>query len=153
MPTMEFRTFIVVIISLFLSNVNAGSDVGMNVIDQCWRLSPDYAANRQRLATCSVGFAGKMTANTGPGVRKYKVTDPSDYPLAPRPGTLRYGATMIPGKVWISFKKDMEINLKRPLMISSLTTVDGRGANVHIANGDGFLLHKVYDTCLILLVA
>ena len=74
---------------------------------------------------------------------KYKVTDDSDHPLEPKPGTLRFGATAIKGKVWITFKKDMRIKLEKPLLISSFTTIDGRGASVHIAGGGCLLLHQV----------
>lgn len=92
---------------------------------------------------CSVGFSGKMTNNVGRGVRHYTVTDPSDDPVNPRPGTLRYGATLIEGKVWIKFQRNMQINLLRPLLISSFTAIDGRGADVHVANGACLVLHEV----------
>ncbi|XXG39468.1 hypothetical protein AAC387_Pa01g0421 [Persea americana] len=115
----------------------------MNVIDRCWRRHPNWARNRPLLAMCSIGFTGKMTNNVGRGVRHYTVTDPSDDPINPRPGTLRYGATLIEGKVWIKFHRSMHINLQKPLLISSFTAIDGRGTNVHIASGACFVLHKV----------
>lgn len=115
----------------------------MNVIDRCWRKLPYIGANRAKLATCSVGFAGKMWRNQGPGLKFYMVTDPGDDPAHPKIGTLRYGATMIPEKVWITFKHDMEIMLKRPLLVSSHTAIDGRGVHVIISHGDGFQIHKV----------
>uniref|UniRef100_M8C0B6 Pectate lyase n=1 Tax=Aegilops tauschii TaxID=37682 RepID=M8C0B6_AEGTA len=68
-----------------------------NVIDRCWRGQSNWANDRQRLPQCSVGFAGNMSYE----VTAYTVTDPSDDPVRPRPGTLRYGATLLPGKVWI----------------------------------------------------
>jgi pectate lyase len=40
----------------------------MNVIDRCRRWNPNWRSNRQQLATCSVGFAGKMTNNIGRGI-------------------------------------------------------------------------------------
>ncbi|WOK94834.1 hypothetical protein Cni_G03539 [Canna indica] len=123
--------------------VNATPRRGMNVIDRCWRRDPRWAANRDRLAMCSVGFAGRMTKNRGRGLRRYVVTDNGDNPGRPRPGTLRYGATMFPGRVWITFSRDMHITLKRPLGVKSFTTIDGRGADVHIAHGAGFLLYQV----------
>ncbi|XP_020263169.1 probable pectate lyase 16 [Asparagus officinalis] len=89
-----------------------------------------------------------MTQNVGPGLRMYKVTDPSDDPVNPRPGTLRYGATTIAGKVWISFEGDVLIKLRRPLLVSSYTAIDGRGANVRIENGDGFLLREVKNVII-----
>lgn len=118
----------------------------MNVIDRCWRRDRNWARNRPRLAMCSVGFSGKMTNNVGRGVRHYTVTDPSDDPVNPRPGTLRYGATLIEGKVWIKFQRNMQINLLRPLLISSFTAIDGRGADVHVANGACLVLHEVRFT-------
>ncbi|XP_050152074.1 probable pectate lyase 4 [Malus sylvestris] len=104
-----------------------------NMIDSCWRWNSNWASNRQELALCSVGFAGKMTNNVGSHVTFYQVTDPSDNALHPNPGTLRYGATMIKGKKWITFQRDMRIKLDKPLLISSFTAIDGRGANIHIA--------------------
>lgn len=114
----------------------------MNVIDKCWRTNPDWRRNRHQLATCTVGFAGKMTNNIGRDVMNYKVTDSSDDPLNPRPGTLRYAMTDIKGKVWITFKRNMNITLAKPLLVSSFTTIDGRGVNVHIQNGGCLLLKK-----------
>ncbi|XP_024174385.2 probable pectate lyase 4 [Rosa chinensis] len=104
----------------------------MNAIDGCWRWNPNWRSNRQQLAMCSVGFAGKMSNNIGKDVINYEVTDPSDNALNPQPGTLRYGATMIKGKKWITFQRDMKIKLEKPLLVSSFTAIDGRGANVHI---------------------
>ncbi|KAJ7953671.1 Pectate lyase [Quillaja saponaria] len=114
----------------------------MNVIDRCWRWNPEWRRNRPQLATCSVGFTGKMTNNIGRDLVHYKVTDPSDNPLDPKPGTLRYGATMIKQKVWITFKKDMKIKLEKPLLISSFTAIDGRGSNVHIAGNACLMIFK-----------
>ncbi|KAL6183955.1 hypothetical protein ACLB2K_045364 [Fragaria x ananassa] len=105
----------------------------MNAIDGCWRWNPNWRSNRQQLAMCSVGFAGKMSNNIGKDVVNYEVTDPSDNALNPQPGTLRYGATMIKDKKWITFQRDMKIKLEKPLLISSFTAIDGRGVNVHIA--------------------
>ncbi|KAL6839163.1 hypothetical protein ACP4OV_031054 [Aristida adscensionis] len=116
---------------------------GMNVIDRCWRGNPNWAADRQRLASCSVGFAGNMRQNRGPGVVPYTVTDAGDDPVSPRPGTLRYGATVLPGKVWITFAGDMTIRLAQPLFVKSFTVIDGRGASVHVAGGAGIALHGV----------
>ncbi|KAI4341556.1 hypothetical protein MLD38_026268 [Melastoma candidum] len=63
----------------------------VNEIDRCWRRMPNWASNRHSLATCSIGFSGKMTNNIGKGMVDYVVTDPSDDPLGPKPGTLRLG--------------------------------------------------------------
>ncbi|XP_024019802.1 probable pectate lyase 9 [Morus notabilis] len=107
--------------------------VKMNAIDQCWRRDLNWMRNRPQLAMCSVGFAGKMSGNAGRGLIHYTVTDPSDNAVNPKPGTLRYGATMIRGKVWITFQRDMRVTLQKTLLISSFTAIDGRGFNVHIA--------------------
>jgi hypothetical protein len=115
----------------------------MNMIDRCWRPNPEWRKHRQQLATCSVGYAGKMTNNIGKGLIHYKVTDPNDDPINPQPGTLRYGASVIQGKVWITFKKDMNIKLMKPLLISSFTTIDGRGFNVHIGDNACLMIFKV----------
>ncbi|KAH7528977.1 hypothetical protein FEM48_Zijuj05G0134700 [Ziziphus jujuba var. spinosa] len=112
-----------------------------NVIDHCWRLNPDWRRNRQQLATCSVGFAGKMTSNMGKGLTYYKVTDPSDNAVDPKPGTLRYGAALIKGKVWITFQRDMNIKLEKPLLISSFTAIDGRGVNASNIIIHGLQIH------------
>jgi pectate lyase len=115
----------------------------MNMIDRCWRPNLEWRKHRQQLATCSVGYAGKMTNNIGKGLTHYKVTNPNDDPINPQPGTLRYGASVIQGKVWITFKKDMNIKLMKPLLISSFTTIDGRGVNVHIADNACLMIFKV----------
>ncbi|KAL9228645.1 hypothetical protein vseg_004200 [Gypsophila vaccaria] len=121
----------------------------LNAIDVCWRRNPKWKAQRQQMARCSIGFAGKMTNNIGKGTTtRYIVTDPSDDPVRPKPGTLRYGVTMIPGRVWITFQKDMNIKLQRTLVIGSFTTLDGRGASVHISNGGCLLLNKVTDVII-----
>uniref|UniRef100_M8B340 Pectate lyase domain-containing protein n=1 Tax=Aegilops tauschii TaxID=37682 RepID=M8B340_AEGTA len=65
-----------------------------NVIDRCWRDQSNWDIDRQRLVVCSVGLARKMQQNRGRGVTAYTVTDPSDDPVRPKPGTLR-------SKVWI----------------------------------------------------
>ncbi|KAM7471019.1 hypothetical protein LguiA_009202 [Lonicera macranthoides] len=104
----------------------------MNAIDNCWRWDPNWRNHRQKLATCSVGYTGKMTNNIGEDMIFYEVTDPSDNAVNPKPGTLRYGVTSIKRKVWITFQRDMRIKLERPLIIGSFTAIDGRGAIVHI---------------------
>ncbi|KAF7024093.1 hypothetical protein CFC21_036500 [Triticum aestivum] len=120
-----------------------------NVIDRCWRGQPNWATDRQRLAMCSVGFAGKMRQNSGHGVTVYTVTDPGDDPVQPKPGTLRYGATVLPGKVWITFRPGtMHIRLAQPLFVKSFTAIDGRGADVHVAGGAGIVLYEVSNVVI-----
>ncbi|EPS60705.1 hypothetical protein M569_14096, partial [Genlisea aurea] len=116
-----------------------------NAVDDCWRRDPVWSRNRQRLAACSVGYAGKMTGNVGPDVVEYAVTNPNDDPLNPRPGTLRYAMTNLRGKVWITFAGDMNIKLVQPLFVRSHSVIDGRGANVHISGGACLALHQVTD--------
>ncbi|XP_003571615.2 pectate lyase 1 [Brachypodium distachyon] len=89
-----------------------------------------------------------MRQNRGPGVAHYTVTDPSDDPVRPKPGTLRYGATVLPGKVWITFSRDMRIKLSQPLFVKSFTAIDGRGADVHVTGGAGIVLYHVSHVIL-----
>ena len=137
-----------VIVMLSISNVSLAKitkiiGLKMNVIDHCWRWNLDWRRNRQQLATCSVGYAGKMTNNIGRGLTQYVVSEPSDNPINPKPGTLRYGTTMIEGKKWITFQRSMRIRLEKPLLISSFTTIDGWGFNVHIAGNACLMIYKV----------
>ncbi|XP_057449442.1 probable pectate lyase 4 [Lotus japonicus] len=137
----------IVIASLFTPNfiyAKQSKIIGlkMNVIDRCWRPNPEWRRQRYQLATCSVGYAGKMTNNIGDDLIHYKVIDPTDDPINPRPGTLRYGASVIQGKVWIKFQRDMKIRLEKPLLISSFTTIDGRGVNVNIADNACLMIYK-----------
>lgn len=119
-----------------------------NVIDKCWRTNRNWWRNRHHLATCSVGFVGKMSNNIGAGVTNYVVTDPGDDALKPKPGTLRYAMTHVKGKVWITFQKDMKILLKKSLLVNSFTAIDGRGADVHISGGGCLVLHKATNVII-----
>ncbi|KAL0797352.1 hypothetical protein Bca101_052526 [Brassica carinata] len=104
-----------------------------NPIDDCWRCDRNWHNNRKRLADCGIGFG--RNAIGGRDGRFYVVTDPSDHDAVnPRPGTLRH-AVIQDRPLWIVFKRDMVIQLKQELIINSFKTIDGRGANVHIANG------------------
>eukprot|EP00253_Pinus_taeda_P000709 PITA_00709 len=104
-----------------------------NPIDDCWRCNPDWQNNRKRLADCAIGFGGNATG--GRNGRIYVVTDSNDYDAVnPRPGTLRH-AVIQTEPLWIIFQRDMVIQLKEELFMNSYKTIDGRGANVHIANG------------------
>ncbi|XP_050234933.2 probable pectate lyase 4 [Mercurialis annua] len=136
------------VIFCFFSTPNLCNAQKMNVIDRCWRENPKWRRTRQQLATCSIGFAGKMINNIGKGVVHYKVTDPSDDPSNPKPGTLRYGTTMIDGKKWITFKRNMQVKLEKPLLISSFTTLDGRGVNAHITGSACLLVYKATDVII-----
>lgn len=139
------------VIVLFIANVafETAAATKLNVMDKCWRPNPHWRRFRQQLARCSAVFAGKMIGNIGRGVTHYKVTDPSDDPLNPKPGTLRFGATLIKGKKWITFKRNMKINLHKPLLISSFTTLDGRGVSVHISGPACLIVYKVYKFLLL----
>ncbi|KAJ6944139.1 hypothetical protein NC652_009535 [Populus alba x Populus x berolinensis] len=104
-----------------------------NPIDDCWRCDPNWHKNRKRLADCGIGFG--RNAIGGRDGRFYVVTDSSDHdPVNPRPGTLRH-AVIQDAPLWIVFKRDMVIQLKQELIMNSFKTIDGRGVNVHIANG------------------
>ncbi|KAG8484356.1 hypothetical protein CXB51_023729 [Gossypium anomalum] len=104
-----------------------------NPIDDCWRCDPNWQKNRKRLADCGIGFG--RNAIGGRDGRFYVVTDPNDDdPVNPKPGTLRH-AVIQDEPLWIVFKRDMVIRLKQELIMNSFKTIDGRGVNVHIANG------------------
>ncbi|KAG9141576.1 hypothetical protein Leryth_022248 [Lithospermum erythrorhizon] len=104
-----------------------------NPIDDCWRCDRNWQRNRKRLADCGIGFG--RNAVGGRDGRYYVVTDPNDDdPVNPRPGTLRH-AVIQDKPLWIVFKRDMVITLKQELIMNSFKTIDGRGTNVHIANG------------------
>ncbi|CAA2968474.1 probable pectate lyase 8 [Olea europaea subsp. europaea] len=104
-----------------------------NPIDDCWRCDPNWLQNRKRLADCGIGFG--RNAIGGRDGEFYLVTDPGDHDAVnPRPGTLRH-AVIQDEPLWIVFKRDMVITLKQELIMNSFKTIDGRGVNVHIANG------------------
>ncbi|GLJ32820.1 hypothetical protein SUGI_0660970 [Cryptomeria japonica] len=103
-----------------------------NPIDDCWRCDPNWERNRKRLADCGVGFG--RNAVGGKNGRFYVVTSSGDDPVNPPPGTLRH-AVIQTEPLWIIFKTSMFIHLKEELIMNSFKTIDGRGANVHIAYG------------------
>lgn len=104
----------------------------MNKMDSCWRSDPSWALNRKALADCAIGFgSGAMGGKNG---AIYVVTDASDDPINPKPGTLRYGAIQTE-PLWIIFERDMEITLENELIVNSYKTIDGRGARIEISNG------------------
>jgi len=84
------------------------------------------------LGDCALGF-GK-NAIGGKNGKIYVVTSPGDDPVNPKPGTLRYGVIQ-EEPLWIIFSRDMVIKLKQELIMNSFKTIDGRGADVHIAGG------------------
>ncbi|KVH96125.1 pectate lyase 4-like [Cynara cardunculus var. scolymus] len=117
-----------------------------NPIDNCWRCKPDWADNRQAMAQCVKGFGTGTTGGAAGEI--YKVTDPSDDDVAnPKEGTLRWGVTR-QRPIWVTFEKDMSITLKHELVITSDTTIDGRGAKVEIANGAGLSLYQVSNVII-----
>ncbi|XP_022138994.1 probable pectate lyase 18 [Momordica charantia] len=115
------------------SKDEAFSCLSGNPIDDCWRCDPNWAANRQRLADCGIGFG--RDAVGGKGGKIYIVSDSSDSdPANPTPGTLRHAVIQFE-PLWIIFSADMTIRLKYELIVNSFKTIDGRGANVHITGG------------------
>ncbi|CAO2823954.1 unnamed protein product [Amaranthus hypochondriacus] len=117
-----------------------------NPIDDCWKCDPNWAANRQHLADCAIGFG--YQAQGGKGGPIYVVTDSSDpNPHRPKPGTLR-DALAQPGPVWIIFANDMLIKLNSPLMVSSYKTIDGRGAHVEITGGGCISIEHVTNVII-----
>ncbi|BAT74568.1 hypothetical protein LR48_Vigan01g102300 [Vigna angularis] len=134
-------------------NGDGGPCMATNPIDRCWRCDPNWANNRQKLADCVQGF-GRNTVG-GKGGPIYVVTDPSDDNMVDlKPGTLRHAVTRN-GPLWIIFERNMIINLKQELIMTSNKTIDGRGVDVYISNGAGItiqfiknvIIHgiKVYD--------
>ncbi|OMO79210.1 Pectate lyase/Amb allergen [Corchorus capsularis] len=124
----------------------SGPCLATNPIDRCWRCKPDWAKNRKKLANCALGF-GHQTQGGKRG-RFYIVTDNSDNDmLNPKPGTLRH-AVIQKEPLWIVFAHDMHIKLNQELLITSKKTIDGRGANVHIAYGAGITIQFVEDVIL-----
>ncbi|XP_072971008.1 probable pectate lyase 5 [Typha angustifolia] len=125
-----------VVRSINASRRRLGSSVSCrtgNPIDDCWRCDPNWEKNRQRLADCSIGFGRNAIGGRDGDI--YVVTDSGDDdPINPKPGTLRY-AVIRDEPLWITFGHDMTIKLKEELIMNSYKTLDGRGANVHIAGG------------------
>ncbi|KAK2992503.1 hypothetical protein RJ640_005650 [Escallonia rubra] len=112
----------------------------MNVVDSCWRSNPKWSSNRQALADCAIGFGSSTIGGKYGAI--YVVTDPSDDPVNPTPGTLRYGAIQTK-PLWIIFDRDMVIKLKNELLVTSYKTLDGRGAKVEITDGPCITLEGV----------
>jgi hypothetical protein len=118
--------------SNYTRRVLAGCGTG-NPIDDCWRCDPNWESNRQSLADCAIGFG--QNAIGGRNGEIYVVTDESDDAVTkPKYGTLRWGVIQTQ-PLWIIFARDMMITLKEELIMNSFKTLDGRGANVHIAGG------------------
>ncbi|GMN52878.1 hypothetical protein TIFTF001_022022 [Ficus carica] len=117
-----------------------------NPIDDCWHCDPNWAANRQRLADCGIGFG--RDALGGKGGQIYVVTDSSDNdPARPVPGTLRH-AVIQTEPLWIIFSADTTIKLKHELIVNSFKTIDGRGANVHIVGNGCITLQYVSNVII-----
>ena len=117
-----------------------------NPIDRCWRCRPDWASNRKRLADCPLGFGHRTTG--GQRGRIYVVTNNTDCDImSPRPGTLRH-AVIQTKPLWIIFAHSMNIKLTQELMVTSDKTIDGRGADVHIAHGAGITIQFVKNVII-----
>ncbi|CAI0386726.1 unnamed protein product [Linum tenue] len=125
---------------------NRGKCLATNPIDRCWRCDPNWANNRQKLADCVQGFGYRTRGGKGGPI--YVVTDASDNDLVnPKPGTLRH-AVIQKGPLWIIFARSMIIKLNQELMVSCDKTIDGRGANVHVAFGAGITLQYVNNVII-----
>ncbi|KAL9659533.1 hypothetical protein QQ045_024340 [Rhodiola kirilowii] len=117
-----------------------------NPIDDCWRCDPRWQFHRKRLANCAIGFG--RNAIGGRDGKYYVVSDENDDdPVNPRPGTLRH-AVIQDRPLWIVFKRDMVIKLKQELIMNSFKTIDGRGANVHIAGGGCITIQYVSNVII-----
>ncbi|KAH9768583.1 putative pectate lyase 19 [Citrus sinensis] len=129
-----------------LLNAESGQCEATNPIDKCWRCKENWAEDRQALAGCALGFGSKATG--GKGGKIYEVTDSSDNNMEnPKAGTLRH-AVIQKEPLWIIFAKDMNIKLQQELVVQGNKTIDGRGANVHIANGAGIRLQFVQNVII-----
>lgn len=117
-----------------------------NPIDDCWRCDRRWYLRRKRLANCAIGFG--RNAVGGRDGKYYVVSDPGDDdPVNPRQGTLRH-AVIQDRPLWIVFKSDMVITLKQELIMNSFKTIDGRGANVHIAYGACFTIQFITNVII-----
>ncbi|PKU67934.1 probable pectate lyase 5 [Dendrobium catenatum] len=118
-----------------------------NPIDDCLLCSAtDWRTDRFHLADCSIGFG--RSALGGKNGLIYTVTDPSDSdPANPLPGTLRHAAIQS-SPLWIIFAASMSIHLNEELLVNSFKTIDGRGANVHIAGGACITLQYVSNVII-----
>ncbi|KAK4489848.1 hypothetical protein RD792_000493 [Penstemon davidsonii] len=129
-----------------LKNNIFGACMATNPIDQCWRCQKNWDKNRKKLADCVLGFGRKATG--GKAGKIYVVTDPSDNDLVnPKKGTLRH-ALIQSEPLWIIFAHDMTIRLAEELIMTSNKTIDGRGAQVHIANGAGLTLQYISNVII-----
>lgn len=116
----------------------------MNVIDCCWRWNPNWQRNRLQLATCSIGYAGKMTNNIGRGgLTQYVMTDPSNNPINSKGSKIWNNHDK--REKWITFQRNMQIKLEKPLLICNFTTIDGQGADFHIADNAYLMIYKVHN--------
>ncbi|XP_051130932.1 probable pectate lyase 5 [Andrographis paniculata] len=117
-----------------------------NPIDDCWRCDANWAANRQRLAECAIGFGKDVMG--GKGGRFYAVTDSSDHDTVnPTPGTLRH-AVIQDEPLWIVFASNMVIKLKHELIVNNYKTIDGRGADVQITGNGCITLQYVSNVII-----
>ncbi|KAL2349293.1 hypothetical protein Fmac_003293 [Flemingia macrophylla] len=123
-----------------------GKCMATNPIDRCWRCDPNWANNRKKLADCVQGF-GRNTIG-GKNGPFYVVTSPDDKDMVnPVPGTLRHAVTRN-GPLWIIFSNSMNIRLSQELIVSGDKTIDGRGADIYIANGAGFTIQFVKNVII-----
>ncbi|KAJ6851960.1 putative pectate lyase 5 [Iris pallida] len=127
------------------SSSSSGGCLTGNPIDDCWRCSSS-SSDRRALAGCGVGFG--RNAVGGRDGQIYVVTDSSDRdPVNPSPGTLRHAAIQdVP--LWITFASSMTIRLSQELLVNNFKTLDGRGADVHIAGGGCLTLQYVSNVIL-----
>lgn len=80
--------------------------------------------------------------------RIYVVNDSSDNNVIhAKPGTLRH-AILLPEPLWIIFSGHMTIRLTQELIFTSDKTIDGRGFEIHVAGGAGFMLQFVHNVII-----
>nr|GEX27331.1 pectate lyase-like [Tanacetum cinerariifolium] len=64
--------------------------------------------------------------------------------IDPKPGTLRH-AVLQPEPLWITFSGHMTIRLSQELIFMSGKTIDGRGFDIYVAGGAGFMFQFVHN--------
>ncbi|OMO58718.1 Pectate lyase/Amb allergen [Corchorus capsularis] len=155
-----FLFFVVIIPTLNAQNIVEHDDYWSQLREQAlnntlsaYHPNPDEVTEhfnlhvaRFRLADCALGFdRGTTGGKNGPF---YLVTDSSDDDVVnPKPGTLRH-AVIQTGPLWIIFARSMVIKLNQELIMTSDKTIDGRGANVHIAYGAGITIQFIRNVII-----
>ncbi|EMS64552.1 hypothetical protein TRIUR3_22914 [Triticum urartu] len=90
---------------------------------------------RRWLRDSTSRLAATTTATAARGERADDHADGSAAVAVAVAGAVEDPEAVVSQPLWIIFKRDMVITLSQELIMNSFKTIDGRGANVHIANG------------------